>query len=181
MKRDADNLERYITENRKRIDLLTPPPELRKRIVGSSPRRLYSKAARRLAMAAGLALVVAIPSLFYVSKNRVDQKSVAGYVPGTELYEAEIYYTGLMISVFDSAGILLKEIPALESEVMEDIRELETIGEELRSDLKENVNNREVVEALVRNYRIRIRLLEELLEYLAADESFKAKTIENGI
>jgi len=49
-------------------------------------------------------------------------------------------------------------------DLLTDIEELANIYADLRSDLKEDADNEQVVEAMIRNYRIRIELLERMLD-----------------
>jgi hypothetical protein len=42
---------------------------------------------------------------------------------------------------------------------------------EIKKDLKDNISNQDVVEALIQNYRIKIRILEDMLTVLKANEN----------
>jgi 3-hydroxyacyl-CoA dehydrogenase len=44
--------------------------------------------------------------------------------------------------------------------------ELDSLYSALKADLKDNVANQEVIEAIIENYRLRIAILEELLAEL---------------
>lgn len=98
-----------------------------------------------------------------------------------ELRETEVYYETLVSSVFSRANTLFADYPGLETEIRADIGELEQIGRELMDDLKDNVANREVVEALIRNYRLRIQLLEDLMENLPDENEKKENALRNEI
>jgi len=52
---------------------------------------------------------------------------------------------------------------------------LDSLCTEIKKDLKDNVANQEVIEALIQNYRIRIRLLEDMLTILKENENKPAK------
>lgn len=83
-----------------------------------------------------------------------------------QLKESEIYYTTLLKNLYSRAEPLLAENPDIEKEFLSDMNRLDSIYADIRKDLKENVDNAEVVEALIRNYRIRISILEEMLSLL---------------
>jgi hypothetical protein len=175
MNRESDNLERYISANRKRFDRYTPPDSLRRRVFRSSRDGRRFIVRRQLMMAASLLLLAAIPSLF-IAGNRMavlKSPSISGSSP--ELTEVKIYYEDMMASVFSKAGDLFTAYPGLENEVKADLDELDEIGSDLLNDLKDNIDNREVVEALIRNYRIRIQLLEDLLSSLEGEEKESEK------
>ena len=53
--------------------------------------------------------------------------------------------------------------------VYQDLSELDSIYGALQQDLRDNIANDEIVEAMIQNYILKIEILEDLLDYL--DES----------
>ncbi|MCK7539301.1 MAG: hypothetical protein MZV63_54525 [Marinilabiliales bacterium] len=52
------------------------------------------------------------------------------------------------------------------------MNELDSLSRQIREDLRDRVANREVIEALIHNYRLRIELLEDMLSIMReAEES----------
>ena len=80
-----------------------------------------------------------------------------------QLKETEIYYNNLIFSLYNKVSPLLASNPEINKELFTDISHLDSIYLELRKDLKDNVSNQEVIDALIQNYRIKIELLEEML------------------
>ena len=66
---------------------------------------------------------------------------------------------------------LLTKNPEIKKELNIDLSQLDSICSDLKKDLKDNVSNQEVVEALIQNYRIKIRLLEDMLTILKENEN----------
>jgi hypothetical protein len=165
MDRSEDNLEKYIRENRKRLDKYSPHNSVRSSIFSSSTggRRLIVASSLLRAASAALIACIAIFLAYYTGARHSSSLSAR---MNPELRETEQYYEVLMNSVFSRVNLIFAEYPGLENEVRADIDELEEIGRELREDLSDNISNKEVVEALIRNYRLRIRLLEDLVENL---------------
>ena len=64
---------------------------------------------------------------------------------------------------------------------MEEMKNLDMIYMELKTDLKDNVSNKEVIEALIVNYRVRIQILEEMLMILKEEEGNNKKINRNEI
>jgi len=163
MSREEDNLEKYIRKNRNKFDVYNPDPSIKRRIFSSTYEGrkilMYNKLIRvaSVAMLTGFAMMLA-----YNTGIRRSNYELSGISP--ELAETEQYYEVLMNSVFNNANPIFATYPGLEKETRADIDDLEKIGKELREDLKENISNREVIEALIMNYRIRITLLEDLVE-----------------
>jgi len=77
----------------------------------------------------------------------------------------------LVNSLYREAMPYLTENPEIEKELVTDIPHLDSICVEIKNDLKDNVSNQEVVEALIQNYRIKIRLLEDMLTILQENET----------
>jgi len=86
-----------------------------------------------------------------------------------ELQEAELYYSGLITEKLEEVKPLLNENPSLEKELKADLGELDSIYSGLKNDLKDNIANDEVIEAMIQNYRLRISILEDMLSYLKSD------------
>ena len=59
----------------------------------------------------------------------------------------------------------------LEDELKIDLSELDSIYSNLKEDLKDNIANQDVLEAMIDNYRLRISILEELVMYLDEETS----------
>ena len=98
-----------------------------------------------------------------------DGKGIIQNIP--ELEEAEIYYTGLLNEKISQVKPLLEQYPELGTSLDRDLSELDSIYDELQKDLRDNIANDEVVEAMIQNYRLKIQILEDLLDYM--DESSK--------
>jgi hypothetical protein len=96
------------------------------------------------------------------------QEAVNLIIP--ELQEAEIYYSGLISEKLEEVKPLLTENPSLEKELRSDLGELDSIYAGLKNDLKDNIANDEVIEAMIQNYRLRISILEDMLTYLKSDD-----------
>jgi hypothetical protein len=180
MNREEDNLEKYIRENRKKFDIYKPGPSIKRAIFSSTYRgrrvMMVNKFLRvaSVAIITGFAMILAYNTGINKSKN-----SLSGISP--ELLETEQYYELLMNSVFTRANTIFATYPGLEEETRADIEELEKIGKELRDDLKENISNREVIEALIMNYRFRITLLEDLVKSMEEEGTEIENTRKNEI
>jgi hypothetical protein len=82
-------------------------------------------------------------------------------VPG--LRETEVYYTSLVNQKLDELKPIIANCPSLKEELNFDMSELDSVYLDLKADLKDNMANQEVVEAIIENYRLKIRILEDLL------------------
>ena len=92
-----------------------------------------------------------------------------------ELKEAELYYSSVIEEKLEEIEPMLVEHPGMDEEINKDLSELDSIYNELKTDLMDNIATEEVVQALIQNYRMRIDILEEILNELSEVEDNEAE------
>lgn len=167
-----DRLEEHIKKNRHDFDIYDPPEKVWRSIDKNAKRRkivrlLSIPAAAIIVLAAGFSLALYISGNTLFEKNYGNQEMFSG--ADRQLQEAEIYYTNLVNDLWQQATPLLEQNPDAEKELKNDMMHLDSICISIKRDLKENIANREVIEALITNYRTRITILEEMLIVLAEE------------
>jgi hypothetical protein len=169
-----DELEKHIRDKRETMDIHQPDPSVWDRIETQLPRKRRTPIQQMWKAAA--ALIVAVASLTLILR-------MTG-TPGTRensaqsiVRETEQYYNSLLASLYSEAEPLLTANPVIRTELEAGMSELDTISMSIREDLKDNVANGEVIEALIRNYRLRIELLEDMLSLM---NEKKPDTEKNG-
>ena len=169
MKRDR--LESFVEENRHEFDYMEPSEKVWEAITFKlEPEQ--KKPERRfllLKIAAVIVLALAIPAVIYlqsgVSESRA--KNDAPVDPEIqELMEAEAYYAQEVSGKLAEIQKCYKVHPELKSEIESDLNELARMYLSLKNDLKENISNKEVIEAMIENNRNRMKLVEEILEQI---------------
>jgi hypothetical protein len=162
-----DKLEEHIRKNRKDLDMHNPSSEVWKRVQrelkpGKSLSFKWISIAAMIIVVMGSALMIS--NLKKGTGNKNLQIEEAGHFPeNQQLKETEIYYNNLVSSLYNEAAPLLTSNPEIRKELTTDIYQLDSIYSDIKKDLKDNIANQEVVEALIQNYRIKIRLLEDML------------------
>jgi len=170
-----DKLEEYIKRNRQDLDRYSPSSGIWKGIKKTLKRR-NSTIGQWLSIAAMIIVIIGTALLFYRPGNKeadtiIEKTSDGLQIPSNpQLNETEIYYNNMVNSLYREASPLLTANPEIEKELNTDFSQLDSISLEIKKDLKDNVANQEVVEALIQNYRIKIRLLEEMLNILKENE-----------
>jgi hypothetical protein len=86
------------------------------------------------------------------------------------LKETEAYYAGLVNQKLDELKPIIASCPSLEEELNLDMSELDSVYTDLKNDLKDNMANQAVIEAIIDNYRLKIRILEDLLSEIGSRE-----------
>jgi hypothetical protein len=169
-----DRLEEYIKKNRNSLDIREPSPEVWERIgkdlkSGKKPLKTW------LSVAASVIVITGISLFFYqLGRNSVgrDMASYDGDMPARQqLKEAEAFYTSQINALYLEAQPMLISNPDLQAELNSDIAQIDSIYADLKKDLKDNIANQEVVEALIRNYTIKIKILEDMLAILRENEN----------
>jgi len=174
-----DKLEKYISDNRDNLDRYSPG-----RSVWESIERNMSKtkpSLRKIFSRAALVLVIiGLSFLTYFYFATISQTRNAGPANeklSTHLRETELYYTIKVNGLLEKAKPFLTDKPDLENELMKDISVLDSICTQIKNDLKDNISNQEVIEALILNYRIKVDILEEMLSVLEEKENQNTKKI----
>ena len=85
----------------------------------------------------------------------------------SELAETEYYYASQIDEKLQLINASDSEINKL---VMEDMSLLDSAYYELQQDLKDNADNEEVINAMIQNYRIKLQVLEKVLDEIRIKE-----------
>lgn len=181
-----DKLEEHIRKNRDDLDRYIPSSDIwkmirRRLIKEKSPIIRWVSIAAMVVVILGTALVfLRQGNDWQVNKNNAGNND--GQSQGNpQLKETEIYYNNLVNSLYREATPLLTGHPEIKKELTTDISQLDSICSDIKKDLKDNVANQEVVEALIQNYRIKIRLLEDMLTILKENEGNQEKNKSHEI
>jgi hypothetical protein len=168
-----DSLGKFLEENKAAFDSHVPSPELWDRIAAQSPE--IKKATKkqtmfvfgRIAAAAVVVLVLAFGWQLYFAKSPVTDEFAAQYAPlDEEVKEAAMYYEVEIERKSQQVFELTSNQPAIREGVEMDMAELDEVLNQLKNDLKDNVSNAEVLAAMIQNYRLKLDILEQILEYV---------------
>jgi len=178
-----DIFEEFVRNNQAEFDIREPRPELWNEIEKSIS---HKKAIRwRFYLSRAAAVILIFTASFIAQrvwinvKDNIAENRDAVEINIPELREAEMYYSGMINTMLDEVKPLLAEYPSLEEELQTDLSELDSIYDGLKNDLKDNIANHEVIEAMIQNYRLRIAILEDLLMFLEPeDEENNTNNIE---
>jgi hypothetical protein len=177
-----DSLEEHIMKHREELDRHKPPrgawTRIRKELKND---RFYL--VKRLSIAAMIAVILGSAALLVkpltIARKTDPAKNYQLYARlNPQLRETEIYYNNLANTLYKEVTPMLARNPEIEKELFADISHIDSICTEIKKDLKDNVANQDVIEALIRNYRIKIRILEDMLEVLNESEG-KPKKSDN--
>jgi len=175
-----DKLEEYIRKNRGELDRYSPPKGIWKRISRKLKKenpllRQWLSLAAMLIIILGTALVFFRPEYRWSDSNkrRATDDEITQLTP--QLKETEAYYNNLVNTLYKEATPLLTNKPEIRKELNSDLSHLDSICLDIKKDLRDNISNQDVVEALIQNYRIKIRILEDMLTVLKENDTVPEK------
>ena len=168
-----DKIEKFIIRNRDQFDTYDPDPAMWEKINKNLKRQKIRKINWKSVLLKAAAVVVIFISSYVFHEfmqndeikiseriKNITNKSVPEYV------ETEIYYTTMLNDKLEEVHTYLVDNPDLEMELNNDLSSLDSLYNDLKKDLNDNISNEEVIEAMIQNYRLKLRILEDLLEQL---------------
>jgi len=184
----TDKLEKFVIDNRDEFDDLEPNPALWEKINPQQPKVIHINW-KRVMMQAAAVVVIFISSYYFhdFMQNRDSGKNLATDETVTkdqeqylDLMEAEVYYTSMIDSKKEEIFTLAASQPLLRDEINNELIELDEDFRNLKEDLNDNADNEEVIAAMIQNYRLKLRILEETLTQLQQSNNEKHKKNENN-
>ena len=166
-----DRFEKFVRNNREDFDIHNPSPELWEKLNKQLkiPVKTHWTKSRWLKVAAVIVLALLGSGVVlnnYFSPQHQLHMAAKSDPELQELIEAEAYYA-------HEVNGRLKEIqkcynlnPELKSDVEGDLEELGNMYNSLKNDLKDNVSNKEVIEAMIENNRYRLKLVDDVLSQI---------------
>jgi hypothetical protein len=170
-----DKLEDHIRNNREELDRYSPSSGVWKSIrrkfrKGFTPMLKWVSVAAIVVVILGTSLII-IRQGYINPGKRMAGNDIDGAKGNSQLKESEFYYNNLLNSLYTEATPMLTANPEIQKELNYDISHIDSLCLEIKKDLKDNIANKEVIEALIQNYRIKIRLLEDILTVLKENEN----------
>lgn len=165
-----DPMESFIRENRHEFDPLEPSDRVWEAIssrLEQAPRPVRKYVWLKVAAVLVMGLM-ASGIILYQEMNRHRQSAVAIAVDPEvrELMEAEAYYAQEVTGKMREIEKCYEVNPELKMEIESDLDELEAMYRSLKNDLRDNMANKEVIEAMIENNRNRVKLVDEVLEQI---------------
>jgi len=161
-----DNLENFVQENRQEFDDLNPSKEVWKKI-----NQRLSKKNEWLGwswkVAAVLFLGLSIGLLFERNLNQERSNLVAEVnQDSNELQKVENYYIRLISIKRQEITAMIDRQSFIDRELLRDLDKLDAMYSGLKVDLETNQNNEKLINAMIRNLQLRVKILNQQLDIL---------------
>lgn len=186
-----DDLEKYISDHREEFDILEPGDHVWENIVlREKPKERGITFKTVLLRVAAVVVIFVAAYITFLLLNQPQEKmatqdlnkdTIQLQIP--EIIEAETYYTSLVNQKLDELNEFKAQFPEIEQDVRHDLTELDSVYMELKNDLNENVASEEVIDAMIQNYRLKLDILEEMLEFLRSttEENNESETYRHEV
>jgi hypothetical protein len=166
-----NSFDDFIRLNREAFDSQMPSDQLWDRIASeknvsqSGKRQLWFVHAKRYAAAAVVFLSVSI-GLHMIFFSSTDGEDMHASVINKEINDVSYFYETEIDRKREQVIALTAETPAIKEEIEMDFEALDIALVELKADLNDDVSNSEVLTAMIQNYRLKLQILEQILEFV---------------
>lgn len=164
----TDRLEDFIKANREAFDQMEPSGKVWEKISDKQPKTRVIKLKSFWFRAAAVAMIVVATSVILVKTDLLNGQKIAAETDPElrELLEAEAFYAHQVNGKLEEIRKCYYTYPELKDDIENDLNELQLMYNELKTDLKENVSNKTVIEAMIENNRIRLKLVDQVLDQI---------------
>ncbi len=165
----TDRLEEFIKENREVFDQYEPSDKVWEQISKSKrkPKTVtfttyFLRVAAVLAVISIFSVIISKTNIF--KSSEFAQQSIDPEL--RELIEAEAFYASQVDEKMDEIRKCYVAFPEIKEDVEMDLNELQQMYNVLKTDLKENVSKKAVIEAMIENNRYRLKMVDDVLDQI---------------
>jgi predicted transcriptional regulator len=162
-------LEEFIQDNRDDFDSMLPSPELWGKIESKLEKNNSGRPIIwKLSAAVAAVLVLALVGTYMFAPRTTTYRKYAS-VSDPEmknLLETEAFYAEKVSSKINEIEKCYKVYPELKVDIENDLNELDNMYKDLENDLNDNLYNREVIEAMIQNNRLRLEMVDRVLNQI---------------
>ncbi len=168
MNMETNRLEEFIKANRAGFDQMEPSQKVWENISKNSKKHRILRLNTIIVRVAAVVVFVVIASVLLVKTNILSPEKMAQNNDPElrELMEAETYYAQQVDGKLKEIRKCYYTNPDIKDEVETDLNQLQEMYNSLKLDLKDNISNKAVIEAMIENNRIRLKLVDDVLEQI---------------
>ncbi len=183
-----DKLEQFIKNNRESFDSMEPSPELwnsikeKNNFKNTNPHLVelpYFKWAVRIAAA-----VIIFAASYYLheiidtTQTHPQMASQEKSPLLNEFLEAQYYYTAQINAEKEKFYKVTAGNSSLREDIQDELKDLDKEFASLKEDLMDNVDNEDVIAAMIQNYRLKLNILQDIMYQVQQEKTEKKSTNE---
>lgn len=182
-----DKLEEYIMDNREEFDMAELPEghfeRFKQKLDAQSSKKRTPVMYIRYASAAAVIAVMLTLSVLYVNDNWISPRqdklpSLADVSP--EFAEAEAYFVSTINHQEQTIDELGQEGLEVEKQMfMKEVQDMDSVYTKLQKELKANPNDERVVNAMIKHYQMRIKVMTRIVNQLKQVKQIKNQKTQN--
>ncbi|HKI89232.1 MAG TPA: hypothetical protein VKA38_09410 [Draconibacterium sp.] len=165
----TDRLEEFIKNNRESFDEKEPSLKVWDNIEKATRPTKTIHLNQVWLRVAAVVVIVIITSVLVTQTGILTSNKFTAKTDDPEmreLIEAEAFYAQQVNGKLKEIRKCYNTNPELKNEIESDLTELEDMYNDLKKDLKDNISNKMVIEAMIDNNRNRLKLVDEVLEQI---------------
>jgi predicted transcriptional regulator len=162
-------LEDFVRERRDEFDSKLPSLDLWDKIESNLEKKNTPKISFwKVSVAVAAVLVIALVSTFFIESQDTGYFKYSNISDPeiVELLETEAFYASKVSNQLKQINKCYEIYPDLKYDIESDLNELDNMYKELKNDLNDNLLNREVIEAMIQNNRIRLEMVDRVLNQI---------------
>jgi hypothetical protein len=164
-----DQFEKFVRDHREEFDTEIPSRKVWSGIEKSryGVIRIRRRPSNLMKIAASLIIIAIV--VFAITGNNKEEKLVSNepeaYIP-PEIVEMDQFYEVQVNEALEQLQLVSGMDSNLSQEVNSELQELEAEKMKLLEELQNDINNEQILEELIRTYRLRLEVLEDVLEII---------------
>ena len=177
-----DRLEKFVIQNKESFDTLEPPSHLWEKIqkddIGkASPNKIIQLPVIKWTVRIAAAVIIFIASYYWhdfqYSQSLLKEKTMAASPLLNEFLEAKYYYTAQIDAETEKFYSITVGNNSLREEIKLELDELDKEFAQLKEDLTDNADNEDVIAAMIQTYRLKLSILQDIMQQLQEQKSEK--------
>ena len=181
-----DNLENFIKENRQELDIKTPSDQVWAKIAEQRQQDVQTQSKvvpmygiYKIMRVAASVIILALAAFgiynLVPQTKDVDMAATTAPLP-MEVVEMDQYYEQQVATQVVAVEQLLED-PELLADIKSDLELLNKEKNQLMGEFSQEIDNQELMEALAATYRMKLQVLENILEMIKEDNHEDQKSI----
>ncbi|MDA3928555.1 MAG: hypothetical protein PF541_06310 [Prolixibacteraceae bacterium] len=161
-------LENFMREHRDDFDSKLPSLDMWDKIETELEKKKGRKISLwKVSVAVAAVLVLAVIGTFMLNTKTSYNKYANVSDPELrELLETEAFYARKVSYQMNEINKCYQVFPELKNDIETDLDELNSMYKELENDLNDNFYNREVIEAMIQNNRLKLEMVDRVLNQI---------------
>lgn len=178
---NSDKLKEFVDLHSEQFDCFEPSDKLWGKIDAKQTTRQRKHTMFRSLMKMAAAIVVLFGTYFTINKGLFDSKDFIANnkidsttnIQIAEFHEAQLYYTNEINNKLNDLKQNAKQYPDILKDTYTELHSLDLEYKNLQNDLQNGIQNKEIVSAMIQNYKFKLEIINQINEVINEHEAQK--------